>query len=110
MDAGSILGLPDLRPPFLDDVPAAEKGRAEARDGVTVDPFTLRYNFQDDDDDSDPDDDDFDEDSDEDDDDEPDEDEPETWQVLSNAVALKYGLSLTSAPDVPRLTPIFQLY
>jgi hypothetical protein len=75
-----------------------------------MDPLTLRYNFQDDDDDSDPDDDDFDEDSDEDEDDDSDEEEPETWQVLSDTVPLKYGLSLTSGTDVPRLAPIFQLY
>jgi hypothetical protein len=91
VDARSVLGLPDLRPPFLDDISAAQEGRTEAaadarRVGTvpTVRVFTLRYKFDDPDDDPDADpddDDDFDEDFDEEDDDESDEEEPETWQV-----------------------------
>jgi hypothetical protein len=91
VDAGSVLGLPDVRPPFLDDVSAAEEGRTEAAsdarsvgNGLTVSVFTLRYKLDenDDDPDADPDDgEDFDDDFDEDDDEESDEEEPETWQV-----------------------------
>ncbi len=91
MDAGSVLGLPDVRPSFLDDVPTAQEGRTEAAghahgvgSGPTLSIFTLRYKSDenDDDPDADPDDDDdFDEDFGEDDDEESDEEEPETWQV-----------------------------
>jgi hypothetical protein len=91
VDAGSVLGLPDMRPSFLDDVSATKEGRAEAAghacgvgNGLTVRVLTLRYKLDEDDDDPDADpddDDDFDQDFDEDDDEESDEEEPETWQV-----------------------------
>ena len=81
VDTGSILGLQQLRPPFLDDVPAAQPRQTQTshRTGtVTLTDFAL--------DDPDEDDDDFDQDDDEseeeDDDDEDAEDEDvETWQV-----------------------------
>ena len=89
MDARSILGVPEVRPPLLVDVPPAEKRQTETcgrHAGLLI--FMtrlLRYRLDDDDD---PDDDlededefDEDEDADDEDDEEGDEDEPETWQV-----------------------------
>jgi len=81
VDAGSILGVQQLRPPFLDDVPAAQPRQTQTGRRtctVTLSDFAL--------DDPDEDDDDFDQDDDEseeeDDDDEDAEDEDvETWQV-----------------------------
>ena len=81
MDARSILGVQQLRPPFLDDLPAAQPRQTQTRQRtctVTLSDWAL--------DDPDDDDDDFDEDDDEsEDDDAADEDEEdedvETWQV-----------------------------
>jgi hypothetical protein len=68
-----------------------------------------RYVLDDDIDDDPDDDDDVDED-DEDSDEEDDEDtDVETWQVSTNTLPLKRGLSLTSGTELPMLTPISQL-
>jgi hypothetical protein len=107
VDTRSVLGLPTLRPAFLDDL-SSSKSRATNPSGVTHDDttlttrdnhrsnatigslligggFMLHYDLEDDLD-PDPEDDDEDEDLDEDDDDLDDEggdddDDPETWQV-----------------------------
>ena len=84
MDAGSVLGLPAVRPAFLVDLPAAKPREAETGHGARV--VTRGFRLDDDDDLDDPDDDDDlddeDDESDEDDEDEiGDDDEPEPWQV-----------------------------
>jgi hypothetical protein len=92
VDAGSILGLPALRPAFLVHLPAAEPREAETCDGARV--VTRDFRLDDDDDlddvDDDDDDDDLDDEEDESEDDEEDEggddDEPEPWQVLPAAL------------------------
>jgi hypothetical protein len=101
VDARSVLGVPALRPPFLDDVPAAQsrEGEADDRDSLVTNSdvtnsdntrcvHMTRYSFddkieiQDDIDDEEDDDEDVDEDDDDDDDDEDeDEEDVETWQV-----------------------------
>ena len=88
MDAGSVLGVPAVRPALLDDLPAACAAEAETRgtDNMTAphehpDPPPA---WCDDDVDDELDDDEFDDDDDEDADDEDEDDdvdEPETWQV-----------------------------
>jgi hypothetical protein len=82
VDAGSILGLSAVRPPFLDHLPAAQAREYQTpcnRNVMTIHPFSL------DDIDEDVDDDDGfyeEEEGDEDEDDDEDEDEDvETWQV-----------------------------
>jgi len=84
VDAGSVLGLPALRPAFLVNLPAAEPREAQTRDGACI--VTPCYRLDDDDlDDVDDDDDDFEDEDGEGDDDEEDDgaddDEPEPWQV-----------------------------
>ena len=94
MDAGSVLGLPAVRPALLDDVSPACSPEAEARDGTDDmrpspsrerrDPPAVRVDDEIDDDIDDESDDDFDDNEDEDaddDDGDTDEEEPETWQV-----------------------------
>ena len=97
MDARSVLGVQRLRPPFLDDLPAAEAGRCSRRGGPGRHQthagtarraraishqmsrgYVLEYPVDDPDEDED---DDFDEDDDEDDDEDGDDEEIETWQV-----------------------------
>ena len=98
LDARSVLGLQRVRPSFLDDLSAAEAGRAARRAAAEPLPqrrargrtrvishemsrgYVLEHPVDDPDDD---DDDDFDEDDDDEDDEDDDEDEeePETWQV-----------------------------
>ena len=94
MDAGSVLGLPAVRPALLDDLSPACPAKAETRGGtddMTVSaahehrhPPGVWFDDEIDDDIDDELDDDFDEDEDEDaddDDGDADEEEPETWQV-----------------------------
>jgi hypothetical protein len=89
MDTGPVLGVSEMRPSFLEHVPAAESRQAEACRGarlVTIrdknDFHILPLHVQDDPDDYDEDeDDDVDEDDDEESDDEDDDEEEETWQV-----------------------------
>ena len=122
MDAGSILGMSAVRPPFLDDVSAAQSRESEARDGAgfvtngdnSMSALTLRYRTEDEPDDDDLDDEDEDEfqegEEDGDEDDDEDEEEEETWQVAAtDAVPLKDSQNLTSGNELPRLAPIFQL-
>ena len=91
MEARSVLGVPALRPPFLDDLPAAKARRAEADRGRVVKSLaTSRVVFRCDvdgevDDDSDDNEDDpydTDENDDDEDDEDDEEDDVETWQVL----------------------------
>jgi len=89
VDTGSILGVQQLRPSFLDYLSAAESRQTEADNGervvTTVDNCDTNYVLDDDEDDVDDEDDDedFDEDDggDEDDEEDDDEEEEETWQV-----------------------------
>jgi len=106
-----------VRPPFLDDVSAAEgrrragtsgsssldrRGRGQA--GAIGHEMSRRYILEHPvDDPDDEDDDDFDEDEDggeDEDDEDDDEEEVETWQVSNCTVPLKAGLSLTSATEL----------
>jgi hypothetical protein len=109
-----------VRPPFLDDLSAAEgrrragttsRGRSSSLDsrrrgqaGAIGHEMSRRYILEhpvDDPDDEDDDDFDEDEDGNEDEDDEDDdEEEVETWQVSNCTVPLKAGLSLTSATEL----------
>ena len=100
MDAGSVLGVPAVRPALLDDLPAACPAEAETR-GRTNDmtqpaahehpdpsPAWCDDDVDDEfDDESDDDDSDDDDDADDEDDD-GDEDEPETWQVHAGICAI----------------------
>jgi len=98
VDAGSVLGLQQLRTPFLDDLSAAESrcrsrrrvprrrsrgvGTRNRRTQSVGHEMSRRYILEHPvDDDDDDEDDDFDEDDDGDEDDDEDEDAPETWQV-----------------------------
>ena len=87
LDAGSVLGLPALRPAFLDHVPAAKPPENQACRVrlVTMTPpvafLAPRYQLDDDPDDDLDDDDDLDEDDEDDDEDDDEEDDVETWQV-----------------------------
>jgi hypothetical protein len=74
--------------------------------------LALHYKLEDDLDDDPDEDDDLDEggdeegdEDDEDDEDDDDEEEVETWQVSSDTIPLKYGPSLTSGSELPRLAP-----
>ena len=104
MDARPVLGVSALRPPFLDDVPAAQprQSQAGARDTIVTNSdnarchFTIRFRLDDeneidDDDDYDDDDDediDDDEDTEDDDDENDDDDEDvETWQVSGSGAS-----------------------
>ncbi len=104
MDARSVLGVSALRPPFLDDVPAAQsrEGEADDRDSLVTnsdntalltapDPRTDSIDeieIQDDIDDEEDDDEDVDEDDDDDDEDEDeDEEDVETWQVSDSGAS-----------------------
>ena len=96
VDTRPVLGLSDLRPTFLDHVPAA--GPAETQAGHGADQM---IRFHPDDDSGDVDfDDDFDEDDDdgEGDDEEDEEEDVETWQV-SNPSRKSAQLCLTSVPE-----------
>ena len=118
MDAGSILGVSELRPSLLDHVSAAESRETQTGNAaggaraVTIgDNLCVRMNvtrLEDDiDDDLDDEDDDFYDDDDEEDDDEDDEDDDEeTWQVSKRTRLLNFGLSLTSGCELPRLARI----
>jgi hypothetical protein len=84
VDARPVLGVPSLRPAFLDDVPAAEaeSGDRTRETGAGACIMTPSYHFDDDDlDDSDEDDDFEDEDDESDDEEDEDDEETETWQV-----------------------------
>ena len=96
MDTRPVLGLSDLRPAFLDHVPAA--GPAETQAGHGAD--HMRRCRPDDDVDDDFEDDDFDEDDDdrEGDDDEADDEDVETWQV-SNSLRRSSQRGLTSVQE-----------
>ena len=96
MDTRPVLGLPDLRPAFLDHVPAADPAETQAGHGAD---HMIRFHPDNDDADDDFDDD-FDEDDDdgEGDDDEDDEEEVETWQV-SEPLRKSAQLCLTSIPE-----------
>src|SRR5712672_603024 len=105
-----------MRPPFLDNVSAAEgrpagthtsdrsTGRGRRQAGAIGHEMSRRYILEhpvDDPDEEDDDDLDEDEDAEEDDDDEDtDEEEVETWQVSDCTVPLKAGLCLTSATEL----------
>lgn len=90
MDTRSVLGMPAVRPAFLDDLSAAQPRQGEARGGsrLVTTPFCTAWSIRSfrlqDDPDYIPDDEDDDEDDPQDDDDDEDEDddeEVETWQV-----------------------------
>jgi hypothetical protein len=93
VDAGSILGVPPLRPSFLDDLSAARPAEAEARGARGMNDHEPKHDYSKDsptrfaDDGDDELDDDLEDDFDDDDDDEEDDEEedepedPETWQV-----------------------------
>ena len=112
MDARSVLGVSAMRPPFLDDVPAAQsrEGKADDRDSLVTNSdetncdetncdnsrcghmtgfrFDDKIEIQDDIDDEGDDDEDVDEDDDDDDDDEDeDEEDVETWQVSDSGAS-----------------------
>ena len=122
MATRSVLGVPQVRPPFLDDVSparprqgqACDRRRAGARSlvksrrgvpcarsydfGVTV--FSLQDIDDPDEEDEDDDEDDTendDDDDDDEDDEEDDEEEEETWQVAGPRFTLTHHLRLTSA-------------
>src|SRR5205823_3107163 len=83
LDPGSVLGMPALRPSFLDDLPAAQTREYQTRRGNSLVIAMRPYSLDDIDEDVD-DDDGFyeDQEGDDDEDDEDDEDEDEeTWQV-----------------------------
>ena len=107
MDAGSILGLQQMRPTLLDHISAARSPKAQAGHGARL---VIHADDGDLDEDLDEDEEDFDGDDDADEDDEDDdEEEEETWQVYGRYVALKISLGLTSGAELPRLAPICQL-
>ena len=103
MGARPVLGVPALRPPFLDDVPAAQPRQDQAHDrdslvtnsdnarAAHVTRYRLDHKIEIEDD-IDEEDDDIDEDDDHDDDDDDDEDEDEdedveTWQVSDSGAS-----------------------
>ena len=111
-----------MRPPFLDDVSAAQSRESEARDGAgfvtngdnSMIVLTLHYRTEDSPDDDDLDDEDEDEfeegDEDGDEDDDEDEEEEETWQVSATAGSAAKGQpKLDFGQRTARLAPIFQL-
>ena len=115
MDTGSILGVPALRPSFLDHVSAAcSKGKARNRTAVLGDRpemnlLTLDYKCDDDPDEDPDEDDEFGEDDEENDDDDEDEEDIETWQV-SSARCVPKVRTLLDFPDGNCLDlPRFQL-
>ena len=114
MDTGSVLGVPAVRPTFLDHLSAARAAETESRRGAddmsTSDPaheYSEEVHAWFADDDEDDIDDDFEDEfgDDDDDDDEEDEEEnsedPETWQVFGRPKLgrKRRGLRLTSVPE-----------
>jgi hypothetical protein len=115
LDAGSVLGVPSLRPPLLVNFSATVGSRQtqdRRRNGDILNGAIVMIRFANDEDaedfDEDFDDDeddesDFDDDNDEDEESDDDSEEPETWQV---AASLNVGYRLTSGLNLPRLARI----